>query len=557
MSAAVQRIFAGLRSSSTYRLSRSLASFRSPLPEINFPKDLSYPEYILSKCDRYPDRRAIVCANTGRGISYRDLRAGTASVASGLSRLGFGRGDVMCLYSHNFPEFPTAMYGIMSAGGILTTANPDYTAAELANQLKDCKCKFLLTTKDKLAVAAEAAKASGCVKEIFLVDDKEPGTRCFKDLLDDDGKSNPSGSFKVDQDNDIAAILYSSGTTGLPKGVMLSHRNLVGNVEQSLTCVEYCEGEKLIGVLPFYHVYGQVPVLAFTFCYGYEIAIMTRFDPVKYLETLQNYKLTAIHIVPPILLFMAAHPMVEKYDLSALNKICCAAAPLRVETEDAFRKKFPNIDLTQGWGMTEISPVGSVTPLRQSRWRRQKRGSVGLLVPNMEIRVVDPDTGKDLGPGETGQFLVRGINVMKGYYGNPKATAESIDPEGWFATGDVGMVDEDAYLFISDRLKELIKVKGLQVAPAELEALLLDCPDVADAGVVAQPDERAGELPVAFVVRREGSRASEADIQRWVAERVAPHKRLEGGVRFIDAVPKAASGKILRKNLRAMLTEQA
>uniref|UniRef100_A0A1I8IF60 AMP-binding domain-containing protein n=1 Tax=Macrostomum lignano TaxID=282301 RepID=A0A1I8IF60_9PLAT len=510
---------------------RALATtvFRSHLPDVQYPTEISYPAYLLEACDRFADRTAVVCSASGRRISYADLRAATVAASSGLAKLRFARGDTMCIFSGNFPDYPAAMLAIMRCGGVLTTASPDFTASELARQLRDCRTKFLLTTKDKLPVAAEAAKASGVVKEVFLTEDSEPGTRRFADLFEDDGSCDPSGSFQVDQANDVAAILYSSGTTGLPKGVMLTHRNLVANIEQTLETMGDLPDERLIGVLPFYHVYGQVVVLGFNFRRGYQLSVMSRFEPVRFLETLQKHRITLAHIVPPILLFLAGHPLVDKFDLSTLRRVFCGAAPLKAETEDSFRRRFPHA----------------------------KRGSAGMLVPSVEMRVADTQTGADLGPNQSGQLLVRGVNLMRGYFENPQATRESIDADGWFATGDVGHIDEDGYLFISDRLKELIKVKGLQVAPAELEALLLECPDVTDAGVVARPDERAGELPVAFVVRREGSLASEADIQRWVAERVAPHKRLEGGVRFIDAVPKAASGKILRKRLRDVLAEEA
>uniref|UniRef100_A0A1I8INR3 AMP-binding domain-containing protein n=1 Tax=Macrostomum lignano TaxID=282301 RepID=A0A1I8INR3_9PLAT len=557
---------------------RALATtvFRSHLPDVQYPTEISYPAYLLEACDRFADRTAVVCAASGRRISYADLRAATVAASSGLAKLRFARGDTMCIFSGNFPDYPAAMLAIMRCGGVLTTASPDFTASELARQLRDCRTKFLLTTKEKLPVAAEAAKASGVVKEVFLTEDAEPGTRRFADLFEDDGSCDPSGSFQVDQANDVAAILYSSGTTGLPKGVMLTHRNLVANIEQTLETMGDLPDERLIGVLPFYHVYGQVVVLGFNFRRGYQLSVMSRFEPVRFLETLQNHRITLAHIVPPILLFLAGHPLVDKFDL-------CEDWARRIFRADLLGKKnearwknavvcshhFPDSmyvcpDQRHEPGvrlMPTAYPMLQLykeiaEPYRRSR-PRAKRGSAGMLVPSVEMRVADTQTGADLGPNQSGQLFVRGVNLMRGYFENPQATRESIDADGWFATGDVGHIDEDGYLFISDRLKELIKVKGLQVAPAELEALLLECPDVTDAGVVARPDERAGELPVAFVVRREGSLASEADIQRWVAERVAPHKRLEGGVRFIDAVPKAASGKILRKRLRDVLAEEA
>jgi 4-coumarate--CoA ligase len=325
--------------------------------------------------------------------------------------------------------------------------------------------------------------------------------------------------------------------------VVLTHRNLVANIAQTLGPLDVEPDEKLIAVLPFFHIYGMQVLMNVGLVAGATIVTMPRFDLEQFLQLHQDHGITRSFVAPPIAVALAKHPIVDQYDLSALRQVFSGAAPLSAELalETGARLE---CEVVQGYGMTELSPVSHLTPPG-----RYKPGSVGVTAPNTELRIVDPVTGESLGHDADGEVWVRGPQVMVGYLNNPEATAATIDDDGWLHTGDIGHVDEDGHLFIVDRLKELIKYKGFQVAPAELEAVLLTHPAIADAAVIGRPDDEAGEIPVAFVVLKDGQRATEDEICAFVAEQVATYKQL-GAVTFIDAVPKSASGKILRRMLR-------
>jgi acyl-CoA synthetase (AMP-forming)/AMP-acid ligase II len=335
---------------------------------------------------------------------------------------------------------------------------------------------------------------------------------------------------------------YSSVTTGLPKGVMLTHYNIVANICQFKDIETYGEADTLIGVLPFFHIYGMTVIMAAALYKGATIVTMPRFDLEQFLQTLQNYSVTWAYMVPPIVLALAKHPLVDKYDLSKIKSILSGAAPLGKEVTQACADRL-NCLVRQGYGLTETSPVTHFTPNDPAKI---KLGSIGPVLPMTECKIIDYNTDAELGPNQEGELWMRGPQVMKGYLNHPQATAASINSEGWFRSGDIGYADEDGYFYIVDRLKELIKYKGLQVAPAELEAVLLTHPAVADAAVIPSPDEEAGEVPKGFVVLR--GEATPDELMAYVAERVAPHKKIRR-LEVIDQIPKSASGKILRRLL--------
>jgi acyl-CoA synthetase (AMP-forming)/AMP-acid ligase II len=444
---------------------------------------------------------------------------------------------VFAIYSPNLPEYALAFYGVSAAGGVNTTISPLYTTDELTRQLSDAGARFLLTVPPFLDKALEAAGRSG-VEEVFVLGQAE-GATPFTELLTA-GDAPPE--VDIDPTNDLIALPYSSGTTGINKGVMLTHRNLVANICQGTPALLAGEGERLIAVLPFFHIYGLVVLMCAALSKGSTLVTMPRFDLEQFLGLLQDQRITRAYVAPPIVLALAKHPLVDNYDLSSLKSIFSGAAPLDASLEKACAERL-DCEVMQGWGLTETSPVVTTnynTP------RGPKPGSVGVPLPNTEMRVVDPATGADVSRGETGELLVRGPQVMKGYLNAPEATAAMLDPEGWLHTGDLGAIDEQGYVFIVDRVKELIKYKGLQVAPAELEAVLLSHPAVSDAAVVRFPDEEAGEVPKAFVVA--SAPVDPGELMAFVAERVAPHKKVRQ-VEFIDEIPKAASGKILRRML--------
>ena len=511
-----------------------LQPWSSDLPAVG-PGEVPAPEFVLEHAARFGDKPALVDGPTGRALTYRQLAGGVERVAAGLAARGFGRGDVLALSSPNLPEYAIALYGAMAAGGAVTAANPLLTAGELAGQLSDAGASLLVTVPPFLEVARAAAEQAG-VSEVFVFGEAA-GATPFRTLVAGD---HPPARATIDPARDLAALPYSSGTTGLPKGVELTHANLVANARQSQAAIGFTAEDVVVGVAPFFHAIGQNLILPCSLRVGATVVTMPRFDFAGFLELVQRYRATATVVVPPIMLALAGHPLVDDYDLSSLRFLGCGAAPLGAEVEQRCADRL-GCQVAQGFGMTEGAATFAIAPLDTPR-----RGSAGRLLGGTQARIVDPDGGGDLGPGRTGELWLRGPQVMRGYRNHPEATARTIDPDGWLRTGDLCYLDADGYLFVVDRLKELIKYKGAQVAPAELEQLLCAHPAVADAAVVPRPDPEAGELPVAYVARRADVDA--AELQAWVAERVAPYKRLRD-VRFVDQVPRSPTGKLLRRTL--------
>jgi acyl-CoA synthetase (AMP-forming)/AMP-acid ligase II len=389
---------------------------------------------------------------------------------------------------------------------------------------------------------AKAAAARSKVKEIFTFDPVE-GATPFASLLKSDGALP---DVDINPAEDIAVLPYSSGTTGKAKGVMLTHRNIVGNIVQceGMTSADLLSSDdRIIGLLPFFHIFGMVAIINIGLVRGATIVSMPRFDLEQFLKLIQEYKITRVNIIPPVLVALAKHPIVNQYDLSSLVELASGAAPLSAELTQQVMDRI-GCSVLQGYGMTETSPVTHY--YNHALASSDKRASVGPLIPNTEAIVVDVVSGEPLGIDERGEVCIRGPQVMKGYLNNPEATAFTIDKDGWLHTGDIGYADEQGFFYIVDRLKELIKYKGYQVAPAELEALLFSHPAVADAAVIGSPDEEAGEVPKAFVVRKAEVTADE--IMAWVAERVSPQKKIRR-LEFVDTIPKSLAGKILRRVL--------
>ena len=511
-------------------------SYASPDAAVEIPST-DVTSFVLEGAAERGEVPALIDGPTGRTLTYAELERGVRALAAGLAGRGFRQGDALAVYLPNMPEYALAFHGAASAGGMCTTVNPLYTADELAKQLEDCSAKLLLTVPPLLDTAREAADRAG-VDEIVVVGEAEGATPFAELLGDPDTAPRPD----IDPDTDVAALPYSSGTTGLPKGVMLTHHNLVANICQTQQALPIGPDDTLIGVLPFFHIYGMTVIMNQGLRGGATIVTMPRFDLEQFLDLLQDRGVTRAYVVPPIALALAKHPAVDERDLSALKTVMSGAASLGGELAEQVAERIA-ADVIQGYGMTETSPVTHIVrPDGENR-----PGSIGLPLSLTECRVVDSDTGEDATDGERGELWIRGPQVMSGYLGNAEATAETIDSEGWLHTGDVAVVDSDGYFFIVDRLKELIKYKGYQVAPAELEALICTHPSVIDVAVVGVPDEEAGELPKAYVVP--ASDELDADeLMEWVGERVAPQKRIRM-VETIDAIPKSASGKILRRML--------
>jgi acyl-CoA synthetase (AMP-forming)/AMP-acid ligase II len=501
--------------------------------------DVDLATFVLRRAGELGGKPALIDGPSGRALSYAELERSVRSFAAGLAGRGFVKGDTFAIYMPNAPEYAVAFHGVVAAGGRCTTANPLYTARELGAQLADCGAQMLLTVPACLDVACQAAQqAGGC--EVFALGEANQGAS-FSELL---GDPEAAPRVAIDPAVDIAAIPYSSGTTGLSKGVMLSHRNLVANMVQSEGALAHSPDDVVIAVLPFFHVYGMCIIMNLGLLGGATLVTMPRFELGQFLDLLERYRVTRAYVVPPIALALAKHPAVEGRDLSALTHILCGAAPLGADLAEEVAERI-GCSVSQGCGMTEMSPVTHLVPPGSTV---KKPGSIGPPIPGTECRLVDPDTGHDCYPGEPGELWMRGPQVMQGYLGNRKATAAMIDNDGWLHSGDVAIVDEDGWFAIVDRVKELIKYKGFQVAPAELEAILITHPQVADCAVIGVPDDEAGELPKAFVVPAGDDLDTEV-LTTFVAEQVAPHKRIRA-IEMVAEIPKSPSGKILRRLLR-------
>jgi acyl-CoA synthetase (AMP-forming)/AMP-acid ligase II len=518
--------------------------FRSEYADVP-PVNLPIHEAVLGRAAGFGDAPALIDGTDGTTLSYEQVDRFHRRIAAALAEAGVRKGDVVALHSPNTIAFPLAFYAATRAGAAVTTVHPLATAEEFAGQLGDSAARWIVTVSPLLDTARRAAELAGGVREI-LVCDSAPGHRSLIDML---GSTAPDPEVALDPAEDLAALPYSSGTTGTPKGVMLTHRQIATNLAQLEPAIDTAPGERVLAVLPFFHIYGLTALMNAPLRKGATVVVLPRFDLDTFLAAIQNHRITALYVAPPIVLALAKHPLVAQYDLSSLKYVISAAAPLDAALAEACSRRLNLPPVGQAYGMTELSPGTHVVPL--DAMRDAPAGTVGKLIAGTEMRIVSlDDPAKDLGPGEAGEILIRGPQVMKGYLGRPDATAAMIDPDGWLHTGDVGHVDRDGWLFVVDRVKELIKYKGFQVAPAELEALLLTHPAIADAAVIGVHDENGNEVPRAYVVRRpDAGDLSEGEVMMYVAERVAPYKRVRQ-VTFIDAVPRAASGKILRRELR-------
>lgn len=501
-------------------------------------------------------------------LSTSDLRQWCKRLAAGLQKAGLKPGDRVLLFSGNTLFFPVVFLGTIMAGGVFTGANPTYVPRELAYQLQDSGAKFLICNEAGLDTGIKAADVAGMSHvKVFVFDNgyatldntgKGRGdVRHWSELLASTAESRNFAWEELSSEEELNRTIclnYSSGTTGVPKGVMITHKNYVSNnqgvVRAAKTMPNYEENKKTarwLCMLPMYHAYGQTYFCVGTVSRQIPTYVMQKFNFLKMLSYIEKYKITDLTMVPPIAVAMAKHPASKKCDLSSVRYIGSGAAPLGSEVSKEVEQLWPKgkMNMKQGWGMTEVTCSACSWDLTKI----SKSNAVGELNPNIEAMIVDVASGSEVPRGQRGEFWVRGPTVMKGYWNKPDATKETLTADGWLKTGDVAYLDDEGHLFIVDRIKELIKVKGNQVAPAELEALLLEHPAVADAGVVGVTI-KGEELPRAYLVKRADQKVEAKDIQEFMNSRVARHKRLAGGVVFLDAIPKNPSGKILRKVLR-------
>ncbi|GDY28825.1 4-coumarate--CoA ligase family protein [Gandjariella thermophila] len=504
------------------------------------PAEVPVHELVLGGAAARGSHPALVDGTTGQTIGYAELAGMVDRFAAGLAEAGLARGDVIALHSPNTILFPVVLLGASRAGVVVTTLNALSTAQEIAEQLTDARARWLVTVSALLPTAEEAAARAG-VEQVWVCD-TEDGHRSVRELL---ASTAEPPEVDVDLDEDLFVLPYSSGTTGRPKGVMLTHRSVGTNSNQVLRSWSRVTGDdRVLGVLPFFHIFGMCILLNYLRVGG-TLVVLPRFEVDSFLSALAEYRITRLYAVPPIVLALAKHPAVDSYDLSSLREVLSAAAPLDPRLGEACARRI-GTRVVQGYGMTELSPCSHLVA---DDVAGPVPGSVGTLVAGTQARLVDPVTGADVATGDVGELWIRGPQVMKGYFGRPEDTAAMIDADGWLHTGDLARVDADGYFFIVDRVKELIKYRGYQVPPAELEAVLLAHPEIADAAVVGCYDDNGDEVPKAFVVPSPGRTLDADAVMAYVAGKVAPYKKVRR-VEFVDVIPRAASGKILRRELR-------
>jgi acyl-CoA synthetase (AMP-forming)/AMP-acid ligase II len=511
--------------------------FRSALPDVEIP-ERPLTHVLLDSAARRPDKPAFIEGPTGRVMTYGEWAAAVKRGAHGLAARGFKKGEVFAIYSPNCPQYAVAFHAVALAGGVTTTINPTYTVEELDNQLRDCRARFLLTVPAFLEKAKEAARRAG-VEEIFVFGEAE-GATPFAALLEKDG---PPPDVAIDPREDLVVLPYSSGTTGLPKGVMLTHENLVCNHTQYVDALRLGPEDCYVVYMPLSHIYG-IALMGASIMSGAKQIILERFDLAEVLRLIETHGVTWLFTVPPVLLTLANTPGLSTSQFRTVRFAFSAGAPLAPEVARRVEARL-GLRVIQGYGLTEASPATHSSPLEADR---RKLESGGVPVAATEHRIVDLETGtRDLPPDNVGEIVVRGPQVMQGYWNAPEETARALR-EGWLYTGDVGWLDEEGYVYICDRKKEMIKYKGFSIAPAELESVLLEHADVEDCGVTGVEDPEAGELPKAFIVPRAGREIDFDALARFVAERVAGYKQIRQ-FELVDAIPRNPSGKILRRLL--------
>ena len=521
---------------------------RSPYPDVEIP-EVSLFDFLFGDFGERADSPAFLDGGSGASISFRELEGMVEKIAAALAERGVVAGDVVGILSPNSPYYAAVFHGVLRANAIVTSANSLYTAGELAHQVIDSGAKLLFTVSPFLDTARKAVAEAGMAEDSIIVLDTADGVTSLADLL----ATTAAPPAQTVGAHDTAVLPYSSGTTGQAKGVILTHRNLVANLVQVAAMGVVTPETKILAVLPFFHIYGMTVMMNQGLHKRATVVTMPRFDLVEFLRIISEYRVDRVYIAPPVAVALAKHPIVDSYDLSCIDIIFSGAAPLDAELGHAMGKRL-GCTVLQGYGMTELSPVSHCMPDDRPDI---DLNSSGFALPNIVCKLVDPETGQEVGPGGRGELWVKGPNVMSGYLTNPEATAITLDDEGYLHTGDVAEVTEEGVFSIVDRVKELIKYKGYQVPPAELEALLLTHEKVADVAVIGVKDADGEEVPKAFVVKQEsGADLTAEDVMTFVAERIAPHKKIRV-VEFIDQIPKSASGKILRKDLRAREAAQS
>lgn len=504
--------------------------------ELTAPMDRSFVSLALATAARLPGQTALIDAPDGRIMSYGELADKTLRVASSLTRAGLRPGDVVATFTPNSSSWVLFALGVMAARGIVTGINPMLKPNEITRQISTSGATILAVASTLLPLL-EGADLDKRVKEIIVLDaEAASGHKTLADLVRA-GEPEP----RMPKSDDVALLPFSSGTSGMPKGVEVTGRSLALSGANASDRIGLRETDTWLAVAPFFHIVAVSGVLASAFAAAATVVIAPTPDFEAMLAAIERYRVTVTVLTPPAVRGLAEHPAIERYDLSSLRAVGCTAAPLSAELQEAAGRRI-GVPIFQAYGMTET--VGAVTlgPIADPR-----PGSCGKVAPGVDVRIVDPESGDAVGTGAPGEIWVCSDMLMRGYHDDPAATEQALTSEGWLRTGDLGYLDKDGYLFVVDRLKELIKVGSAQVAPAELEATIGAYPGVVDVAVVGRPSPATGECPVAYVVAPDPFAVD--GLMTFVAERVAPFKRLHA-VELVDAIPRQPNGKIMRRLLR-------
>ncbi|KAG5882798.1 hypothetical protein JTB14_035628 [Gonioctena quinquepunctata] len=524
-------------------------------PELERLIDSSLGDLLILVLKTFEDNILQVDGETGEELPASLLFKKAVRLATWLQKQGICVGDNISINSENRLEFCIVPVATLFSGATFAPLNPDYTPGELKHVLSLSKPKIIFCSSKTVDKICSILPEHPYVKQVVLFDSQETSHRnvvSYRDIIrgaESDEVDDEYRAVAIDPKETVATILCSSGTTGMPKGVMCTHDNMTTYIDISRTTLSHMAenddpADPMMGLIPFFHSFGFM-LMFLNLLRGKMMVVLGKFRPKLFLEAIQKFKVTRLIVPPPVLVFLLKSPMVQNYDLSCIKEIRSGAAPMGKEMEKELKDRFKVGHVSQAYGMTETTLGVLLSPPGMS-----KVGSCGKIVAGMLAKVIDED-GNPLGAYEEGEVCFKGPLIMKGYVGDPKSTESTIDKDGWLHTGDVAYYDDDGYFFIVDRLKELIKYKAFQVAPAELEALLLTHPSIHDSAVIGLPDEDAGELPIAFVVKRPGKKLTEREVEKFVEDNVSPQKRLRGGVVFVDEIPRNPTGKILRRVLRS------
>ncbi|KAF4390484.1 hypothetical protein F8388_005981 [Cannabis sativa] len=529
--------------------------FRSRYGAVEVPENVTLPEFVLQGGEEYGDKVAFVDAVSGKEYTHGEVVRDTKRFGAALRSLGLRKGHVVVVVLPNVVEYAIVALGIMAAGGVFSGSNPAAHVLEIKKQVEDSGAKLIVTN------ASFYDKVKGLEVPVIAVEEEVvvEGAINWHKLLEAADRAGTCHIKEEVHQNDLCALPFSSGTTGLSKGVMLTHRNLVANLCSTLFAIkpEMIGQVTVLGLMPFFHIYGITGICCATLRNKGKVVVMERYDLRTFVKALVSHEVTFAPVVPPIISDLVKKPMVDEFDLTnlKLQAVMSAAAPLAPELLRAFETKFPKVHVQEAYGLTEHSCITLTHGDDPANgYSRAKKNSVGFILPNLEVKFLDPDTARSLPQNTPGELCVRSQCVMQGYYNNKEETARAIDKEGWLHTGDIGYIDEDGDVFIVDRIKEMIKYKGFQVAPAELEAILLTHPSVEDAAVFPMVDEEAGEIPAACVVLAPEAKESEEEIMKYVASNVAHYKKVRV-VHFVDSIPKSPSGKIMRRLLKQAMAK--